>query len=156
MKISAALASLVAAGFLALPLGATEPERVEDLWLADRSRIFEASEVTLEHLQWIARPLVVFANSPRDPDFIDQMEEITDGLERLAERDVIVIVDTDPRGGSDLRTKLRPRGFMLVLIGKDGQIALRKPLPWTVREVSRSIDKMPLRQREIHEGRIDG
>ncbi len=57
------------------------------------------------------------------------------------------------KSGSDLRTKLRPRGFMLVLMGKDGEVKLRKPLPWTVRELSRSIDKMPMRQREEREGR---
>ena len=35
----------------------------------------------------------------------------------------------------------------------DGQVKLRKPLPWDVRELTRSIDKMPLRQQEIDEGR---
>jgi len=50
-----------------------------------------------------------------------------------------------------LRTKLRPRGFMLVLIGKDGGVKLRKPLPWDVRELSRTIDTMPMRQREMRD-----
>jgi hypothetical protein len=40
---------------------------------------------------------------------------------------------------------------MLTLIGKDGEVKLRKPFPWDVREISRSIDKMPMRQREIRE-----
>ena len=52
-----------------------------------------------------------------------------------------------------LRQRLRPRGFMLVLVGKDGVVELRKPLPWTVREITRSIDKMPIRQREVEERR---
>ena len=55
-----------------------------------------------------------------------------------------------------LREKLRPRGFMLVLIGKDGGVKLRKPFPYNVRELSRNIDKMPMRQREIRERRGDG
>ena len=38
---------------------------------------------------------------------------------------------------AELRQKLRPRGFMLVLIGKDGGVKLRKPFPWDVREISR-------------------
>jgi hypothetical protein len=50
-----------------------------------------------------------------------------------------------------LRTKLRPRGFMVVLIGKDGGVKLRKPFPWDVREFSRSIDKMPMRQQELRD-----
>ena len=68
-------------------------------------------------------------------------------------RDVVVFVDTDPKARSALRKKLRPRGFMLAIIGKDGQIKLRKPLPWDVRELTRSIDKMPLRRQEIDEAR---
>ncbi len=54
---------------------------------------------------------------------------------------------------------MRPAGFMLVLVGKDGGIKLRKPSPWDVREITRSIDKMPMRQREIREqgtGKIRG
>jgi hypothetical protein len=34
-------------------------------------------------------------------------------------------------------------------MGKDGQIKLRKPFPWDARELSRSIDKMPMRQQEM-------
>ncbi len=40
---------------------------------------------------------------------------------------------------------------MLVIMGLDGGVKLRKPFPWDVREISRSIDKMPLRRREIRE-----
>ena len=40
---------------------------------------------------------------------------------------------------------------MLTVIGKDGGVKLRKPFPWDVRELSRSIDKMPLRQQEIRD-----
>ena len=51
------------------------------------------------------------------------------------------------------RLRMRPRGFMLVLVGKDGGIKLRKPRPWDVREITRSIDKMTIRQREIREAK---
>ena len=71
----------------------------------------------------------------------------------LEDRDVVVITDTDPGANSAIREKLRPRGFMLVLIGKDGQIVLRKPTPWDVRELSRTIDKLPLRREEIRNRR---
>jgi protein-L-isoaspartate O-methyltransferase len=77
-----------------------------------------------------------------------------DGLDDLAERDVIIITDTDPSAETELRTRLRPRGYMMALIGKDGRVALRKPSPWSVRELSRSIDKMPLRQQEISDRRV--
>ncbi len=115
--------------------------------------MIEAPGATLEDFHWTARPLIVFADSPNDPRFVQQMEYIARDWERLAERDVIVVIDTDPAARSAIREELRPRGFMLVLIGKDGLKYLRKPLPWDVREISRSIDKMPLRQQELKDMR---
>lgn len=107
----------------------------------------------LNEFVWIKRPLVVFADSPQDPRFIEQMKFIRQELVELAERDVVVLTDTAPSARSALREKLHPRGFMLVLIGKDGMIKLRKPVPWDVRELTRVIDKMPMRQQEIRDRR---
>lgn len=118
------------------------------------SKLFHTmQDVDLADLKWIKRPVIVFADSPNDPAFIEQMDLLRAGRADLSERDVIIITDTAPDPLSDLRRKLRPRGFMLVLIGKDGGVKLRKPFPWDVREISRSIDKMPIRQREIREGK---
>lgn len=115
--------------------------------------ITEAGEQLLSDFLWIARPLVVLADSPNDPRFIQQMEYIAARPDDLLDRDVVVITDTDPAADSAIREALRPRGFDMVLIGKDGQRYLRKPLPWNVREISRSIDKMPLRQQELKDMR---
>ena len=103
----------------------------------------------LNEFIWKKRPIVVFADSPNDPLFEEQMELLLSRPDALRTRDVVILTDTDPSARSELRQKLRPRGFMMVLIGKDGGIKLRKPFPWDVREISRSIDKMPIRQREI-------
>ena len=111
--------------------------------------IFPADQVDLNEFLWIKRPLIVFADAPADPQFLQQMEFITNRLDALDARDVVVITDTAPDAGGDLRRQLRPRGFMLVLMGKDGTIYLRKPFPWDVREISRAIDKFPLRLQEI-------
>ena len=115
--------------------------------------IREGYDVDLEAFQWTQRPVVVFADSPADPRFHEQMAELMADEPALLSRDVIVLTDTDPSARSALRQKLRPRGFMLVLIDKDGAVALRKPLPWSVRELSRTIDKMPMRIREVEERR---
>lgn len=114
-------------------------------------QIFEAGDVSLEEFKWVKRPIVVFADSPNDPRFTEQIELLTDRPGDLLERDVVVITDTDPSADSAIREKLRPRGFQLTIIGKDGAVKLRKPFPWDTREISRSIDKMPIRQREIRE-----
>lgn len=116
--------------------------------------VLEAIELNLSDFLWEKRPVVVFADSPNDPAFVEQIELLTARISALEERDVVLITDTDPEARSDIRLKLRPRGFMLALLGKDGQVKLRKPLPWDVRELSRVIDKMPMRQREIREGRL--
>jgi len=120
-----------------------------EIWELDRTTVFQAADVDLKDFQWIARPVVVFADTPRQPAFEEQMELLVDRINDLADRDVVIIVDTDPDARSDIRRKLRPRSFMLTLIGKDGGVKLRKPFPWDVRELSRSIDKMPMRRREL-------
>lgn len=120
-------------------------------WQADKTTFIDAAEVTLDDLVWTARPVVVFANSPNDPQFRQQVELLDERRQALADRDVMVILDTDPENPSEVRRQLRPRGFMLVLIGKDGKVHLRKPAPWDVRELTRSIDKMPIRQQEIRD-----
>ncbi len=116
--------------------------------------VVPAGNQSLEALVWVARPLVIFADSPLDPRFVQQMQNIAAEPDPLIARDVVVIVDTDPAGESPIRQALRPRGFALVLIGKDGQIYLRKPFPWHVREIIRSIDKMPIRQQEMADTRL--
>lgn len=102
-----------------------------------------AAGVALADFLYLKRPVIIFADSPADPAFIRQMALLGQDPKALAARDVIVITDTDPATPSALRMKLRPRGFALVLIDKDGTTAIRKPLPWDVREITRAIDNLP-------------
>lgn len=124
----------------------TDAETVPEL------QILRADSIDLNDFLWVARPLIVFADSPADPRFSEQLELIERRPNPLLERDVVVILDSDRSSESALRTQLRPRGFMLVIMGKDGEVELRKPAPWNVREITRTIDKMPLRQQEIRAG----
>ena len=153
MRRLTALVSLVFLG-TAPVLAADGAASAVDTWSEDPTTIFDASEVELDAFRWVARPVVVFADAPQVPAFQSQMELLETRLEALVERDVVIIVDTAPAERSDIRRKLRPRGFMLVLIGKDGGVKLRKPFPWDVRELSRQIDKMPIRQQEIRDALI--
>lgn len=111
----------------------------------------EAAGVTLAEFLWIKRPILVFADSPNDPAFVRQMELLGENSAALADRDVVVITDTNPAAKSFVRSRFRPRGFSLVLMDKDGETKLRKPLPWDVREITRAIDKMPLARQELLE-----
>ncbi len=128
---------------VAEPVAQIEPEPTPPL--------YEGAEASLDQFLWTARPIVIFADSPADPRFVEQMRYLSADPAELLVRDVVVLIDTAPKQRSALRDTLRPRGFMLVLIDKDGQVKLRKPAPWTVREITRSIDKWPTRQQELRE-----
>ena len=103
----------------------------------------------LAEYKWQTRPLVVFADSEFSPRFVQQMEMLADDPAALEERDVVVLIDTDPAGNGPLRQALHPNGFLLVLIDKEGKVVFRKPRPWTPREISRAIDKLPIRRDEL-------
>lgn len=130
-----------------------EPLTMVEQWRENPAQVFDSADIEPDDFKWIARIIAVFAESPFDPNFQRQMENIEDDMDALVERDVLLVADTEPEGRSPLREKLRPRGFMMALVGKDGEVKLRKPLPWDVREISRSIDKMPLRQQEVRDAR---
>lgn len=110
-----------------------------------------ATDVVAEDHLYLQRLVVVFADSPNDPAFIRQLELLTVNPGDLIDRDVILVTDSAPTPPSALRLKLRPRGFSLVIIDKDGKVAIRKPLPWDTREISRAIDKFPSRRDEVLE-----
>ena len=111
----------------------------------------QASDVIEADLLFVMRPVIGFADSPNDPAFIRQLELLARYHGQLADRDVILILDTDPANPSALRKKLRPRGFSLVLMDKDWKPSIRKPLPWDGREIINSIDKMPIARTEALE-----
>lgn len=111
--------------------------------------VLPASEADPAEFLWQARPVVIFADTAADPAFVRQLADLQADPAQLLTRDVVVITDTDPAAASPWRRQLRPEGFSLVLLDKDGQVKQRKPAPWSVREISRAIDKFPLRRREI-------
>lgn len=120
--------------------------------MATRLGAIPADGAELNQFLWKKRPVIVFADSESDPRFVEQMRLLAKDPAGLLARDVVVVVDTAPQNRTALRQALRPRGFSLVIIGKDGASKIRKPLPWSVREIGRAIDKMPIRQQEIREG----
>jgi len=110
--------------------------------------VVDGTTVTLQDYLWTARPVVIFADTPLDPRYGEQMDLLASDPAALVERDVVVISDTQPAARSAVREALRPRGFMLAVLAKDGTVVLRKPTPWTVREITHAIDKLPLRKDE--------
>ncbi len=106
------------------------------------------AEIDLAALLWIARPLVVFADSANDPRYAQQMAMLAEGMGDLEDRRVIVLSDTDPAANGPLRRSLHPRGFGIVLIDTDGAVVQRRPAPTSVRELTGTIDRLPSRRQE--------
>src|SRR6056297_580472 len=90
----------------ALALAAFPAKAQETGDSADPSIIMSGETADLSEFKWINRPLVVFADSPADPRYVQQMEYISDRLEDLEDRDVVVLTDTDPDADSALRERL--------------------------------------------------
>ncbi|HRO10112.1 DUF4174 domain-containing protein [Amaricoccus sp.] len=107
----------------------------------------DAPQPTLAELKG-SRPVVVFADDPEDPKFVQQMAMLEALPEELEKRRVVVLTDTDPAANGPLRRQLRPQGFGLVLIDVDGTVAHRRPLPTSVRELANFIDRTPSRRQE--------
>ena len=95
----------------------------------------------IKDLIWEKRPVLVFSNSYMDPNLKQQIKMFGSDPNALSSRDVRVFVDDKPEPISNLRKRFRPKGFLIILIGKDGQIKLRKNSPWSARELTRIIDK---------------
>ena len=112
----------------------------------------DAADVSLQDFLWTARPIIIFADTPADPRFREQLQLLADRPDPLLERDVVIIVDTDPAARSSIRTELRPRGFALVVMQKDGTVGFRRPSPRDVREIVRGIDNFSFRQEEMRSG----
>ena len=56
--------------------------------------------LSLDQFLWTARPLIVFSDTPHDPNFQRQMQLLAADPAALLDRQVVVIADTDP-GPSD-------------------------------------------------------
>lgn len=138
----AALGLILAAA--AVPAAAADPVMVA----AAQTEPPAAEQPALEDLLWVARPIVVFADNPADPRFTQQLAMLDERMDELEERGVVVLTDADPAANGPLRQTLRPRGFNLVLIDRDGTVAQRRPAPTTARELINLIDRMPSRREE--------
>jgi len=112
----------------------------------------DASTTNLNEFLWTNRAIIIFADTEADPRFQDQLALLAQRPEPLLERDVVIIVDTDPAAASEIRQELRPRGFALVVMTKDGAVGFRRPSPRDVREITRGIDNFAIRQEEMRLG----
>jgi len=63
-------------------------------------RVLSASEAEPSEFLWQARAVVIFADTPADPAFVEQLAALRRDPAPLIARDVVVITDADPSAAS--------------------------------------------------------
>ncbi len=125
-----------------------------------------ADRVSADPYRWSYRPVFVFAPSPSHPA-LQRQDAINKRAEAaFRERDIVVVnvigqgvsAALGPPPGVDAG-QLRKRfgvgedDFAFILVGKDGGIKLRSDSPVPAARLSGVIDAMPMRRREMREGK---
>lgn len=118
----------------------------------------------LADLQWKKRVLIIF--SPRDTnvDFIAQRLTLSRNREGLKDRDVVTLMfvkgELDVNNTTGMPTinalsikksfNISDEKFTILLIGKDGDVKLRRNSRINLCDLFTLIDLMPMRQNEIN------
>ncbi len=118
--------------------------------------------VSLASLRDRARPLLIFAPRPDDPQLEIQLRRLHDDAAEVSERDVVVIdvpyespattaslLTPDDAQAARRRFNVAPGDFAVILIGKDGGEKLRSSKPLSMQRLRDTIDAMPMRQQEM-------
>ena len=119
----------------------------------------------IESHKWEKRILIFSASSPTNIGYKRQEQLMSKSKKGMKERDLIIykLYDDhwlDPKGNPLIKGQAEairtsydiPSGqFMVVLIGKDGSVKMRKDDIVSTQEIFTLIDSMPLRKQEIRE-----
>jgi hypothetical protein len=121
-----------------------------------------AGIVSLATLRDRARPLLIFAPTPNDPQLQIQLRRLHDHVPDLTARDIVVIaipyenpsptpatLTVEAAQSARRRFHIAPTDFIVILIGKDGGEKLRSSKPLTIEKLNETIDAMPMRQQEM-------
>jgi hypothetical protein len=119
---------------------------------AETARAADA-RATIESMQWVRRVVLISAADSADPEYVKQRQALRSWA-GAPERDVSVVEIIGDRvdGASEAASKLRQRfnipagRFSIVLIGKDGHVALQSATPLSTDVLSETIDAMPMRR----------
>ena len=133
-----------------------------------------AQEKSLSPFQWDYRPLVIFTPSIDDEAFLEQFEEINAHLPGFYDRDMLRVRVTKGTEKASLHARTLPNltpdkipetktlyetynvpadEFAVILVGKDGTEKIRWSEPVEMEDVFSKIDSMPMRKREMAEGK---
>jgi hypothetical protein len=123
------------------------------------------SMMDLSQYQWKNRLFLIFASQEGEPAYKTLKAETEAQAEGVRERDLLVGevlekgpsyfagVPIEPQTAEDLhrRFSVRQGRFTVLLIGKDGEVKMRRESPTGLTEIFALIDAMPMRRQEMQE-----
>ncbi len=117
---------------------------------------------TLQRLRDHARPLLIFAPRPDDPQLEIQLRTLKEHAAEAHDRQLVPVaipynnpsptaVQLSPEDATEARRRFHvdPARFTVILIGKDGGAKLRSTKPLSMHKLNDTIDAMPMRQQEM-------
>jgi hypothetical protein len=126
--------------------------------------MFVQTPEPLAHYRWKNRLLVVFASEAADKQLQAQSEHVAANEAGFHDRDLLqfTVLPNQVQGpeqhsaavAKQLRQhyKVAKGEFVVLLIGKDGTVKLRKNEPVSMQEIFKLIDTMPMRKAEMRKG----
>jgi hypothetical protein len=113
-----------------------------------------ARPTSIESMRWHQRVLLLVSPRPNDPHAQQQKRIFSEWRAQAADRDLVLveIAGSHVAGASNSATSLIRRyrlstdAFQLLLIGKDGHVALRAAKPVEAATLQQTIDAMPMRR----------
>jgi hypothetical protein len=110
--------------------------------------------MTLDSYRWKNRPLVLFADSDSSAALREQRARIRAADRELEDRDMLIIeIAGAPSHELRQRFSVDVGTEVAVLVGKDGGEKHRCTLPCELGRIFELVDAMPMRRREMAEGR---
>lgn len=110
----------------------------------------------------LARPLLIFASKPDDPQLEIQLRTLKEHAAEAHDRQIVTIALPYGNPGTSAlqlsaaeaeavrrRFHVAPGEFQVILLGKDGGPKLRSKKPLSMRRLEETIDSMPMRRAEI-------
>ncbi len=121
------------------------------LWAAS---LAGAAQPTIDAWRWHRRVVLIAAPTARDAQAASQRRILSTWSRQGADRDVsLVEIDgervtgvADTASALRRRYRLKPGTFAVLLIGKDGHVALRAARPIAAGTLEGTIDAMPMRK----------
>ncbi|OWT80073.1 MULTISPECIES: DUF4174 domain-containing protein [unclassified Achromobacter] len=109
---------------------------------------------SMDAMRWHHRVVLMSSPDAGDPNLAAQRRILDDWKAGAADRDIVLVQvgAAQAQGTTDSANALRKRyelpasGFQVLLIGKDGHVALRSAQPISAATLAGTIDAMPMRK----------